>query len=49
MRIKNPMMNEKPVIPMRYDFARAGKMKGINTQSLYASGLYSDDQRNKAK
>ena len=28
---------------------RIAKMKGLNTQELYASGLYSDDQRNKAK
>jgi uncharacterized protein YegL len=28
---------------------RSAKMKGVDTQSLYASGLYSDDQRNKAK
>ncbi len=28
---------------------RMAKMKGVNTQALYASGLYSDDQRNKAK
>ncbi len=28
---------------------RAAKMKGVDTQALYASGLYSDNQRNKAK
>ena len=28
---------------------RMAKSKGISTQDLYASGLYSDDQRNKAK
>ena len=44
MRIKNPMMNEKPVIPMRYDFARAGKNGTLIAVIMDESGSMSSVQ-----